>query len=181
MSGSGQRPAWQRVVATETDYVPREPAAPVYDIPDDRAHDAREQIEWFQKLPEHAKDDIRDAWCRQDGEHRLQKERRRHTSKVYVWEAAAAFVLLEFVLMSPSFMNLIVALLFGAAAGALTALFRSSAGSYCLVFTTFYIAFGLTGGSQHIFYYVLGGIIVACVGAALGRVHTLQRFDGTEL
>ncbi len=181
MSGSEQRPAWQRVVATETDYVPKTPTAPVYDIPEDRAHDAREQVEWFQKLPEHAKEDIRDAWRRADGEHRLQRERRRHTSKVYVWEAAVAFVVLELVLMSPNFMNLVLALIFGAVAGALTALFRSSAGSYCIIFTSFYIAFGLTSGSNHFAYYVLGGVIVACIGAMLGRMHTLQRFDGTEL
>jgi hypothetical protein len=175
------KPKWQQVLAHNETFVPPEPEFPVYDVPEDRAHDAREEEEWVHRLPEHAREDLREAWRTQEGEGRKQKKRRKETTKVYVVEAAIAFMALEVLLQAPSLLSLVAAGLFGAGAGGVAALFRSSAPSYGAVFTGFYVLLGLVAGSRHVAYYVLASLIVMCVGVALGRMHTLQKFDGTEL
>lgn len=175
------KPKWQEVLAHDDDLVPPDPESPVYEIPEDRVHDAREEHEWLHRLPEHARDDLREAWRTQEGEGRKQKKRRKETTKVYVVEAAIAFMVLEVLLQAPTLLSLVAAGLFGAAAGGVAALFRSNAPSYGLVFTTFYMLFGIVAGSRHPAYYMLAGLIVLCIGVMLGRMHTLQKFDGTEL
>jgi hypothetical protein len=175
------KPKWQQVLAHDVEFVPADPEQPVYHIPEDRVHDPREEEEWLHRLPEHARDELREVWRTQEGQGRLQKFRRKETTKTYVVEAAVVFMVLELLLQSPTRYHLLAAGIFGAAAGALAALVRASAPSYALFFTTVYLLFGFVAGSRHWAYYVLASLIVMCLGAMLGRMHTLQKFDGSDL
>ncbi|MDH3590314.1 MAG: hypothetical protein OER88_00435 [Planctomycetota bacterium] len=177
----GTRPAWQRVLAEQDGATVPEPTAPVYDLPEDRAHDPRESLEWFRRMPDHAKEALRNAWREDEGSAVHQKERRRRTRRYYCVEASATFVLLEVLLQGPYWHTVLAAAIFGVVAGGLAGVIRASAPSYGFLFTFFYLLLGLTCGVNHFLYYVLASIIVLCTGAALGRVHTLQKFDGSEL
>lgn len=175
------KPKWQQVLAHDVEFVPADPEHPVVHIPEDRAHDPREEERWLHRLPEHARDELREAWRTQEGEGKRQKFRRKETTKTYVVEAAVVFMVLELLLQAPTRYHLLAAGIFGAAAGGLAALVRASAPSYGLFFTVFYVAFGFVAGSRHWAYYVLASLIVMCLGVMLGRMHTLQRFDGSDL
>lgn len=148
------------------------------DIP---PRDPREDEGWFRCLPPAAQEDLRTRWRIDAGLERRRRERRRDTSRVYVLEGALAFLFLELLLMGASPRSLLGALLFGAAAGLLCARARTTTVLTGVFFLGAFLLFGAVAGSMHFFYYLTAGLIVLCLGLALGRIHLLQRFDGSEL
>lgn len=174
-----ERPGWQKVIGLE----PEEhvPEGPVFETPEDRAGDAREEAEWFQRLPDHAKEDLRERWRTQEGEGRHQKKRRKRTTRVYVVESTVIFLLLEILLHSPTWISALAAPLFGAATGLAAGLLRSNGPTYASLFSAGYLLFGATAGGRHFAYYLLSVLIVLCIGSALGVSHRLQKFDGSDL
>ena len=56
---------------------------------EDREHDLREQEEWFHRLPEHAREEMRDRWRAQEAGTQKVRETRRLTTKRHVVEGAA--------------------------------------------------------------------------------------------
>ena len=56
--------------------MPEQAEAPVYHTPTDRAHDPREHEEWFLRLPEHGKQEMRRLWRNQEGHTPERRERR---------------------------------------------------------------------------------------------------------
>jgi len=177
-------PKWQQVVVPKADEPApsaqtEEPA--VFAIPEDRIDDPREQVPWFGRLPEHAKEDLRERWRAQAGAAGEQKERKRVTKRRWVAEAAAVFFLAEAVLQSPSLPGLAVATTVGVAVGWAGALLKPGPLRYGAIAAVAWVLFGAFAGSRHLAYYVISIPIVLCVAAAFGVSHRLDRFDATEL
>ena len=98
--------------------VETEAASTVHEIPEDREHDLREQEEWFHRLPEHAREEMRDRWRAQQAGTQKVRETRRLTTKRYVAEGAAIAAFCA-VLAGSGFFGLILAALVGGVMGAI--------------------------------------------------------------
>ena len=112
---------WMCIVPRESadrSGVENEAVATVHEIPEDREHDPREQEEWFHRLPEQAREEMRDRW--RAHEHGTQKvrETRRLTTKRYVTEGAAIAAFCA-VLVGAGIFGLILAALVGGVMGAI--------------------------------------------------------------
>ncbi|MFI5402051.1 MAG: hypothetical protein ACHQ1G_03870 [Planctomycetota bacterium] len=141
----------------------------------------REQAEWFARLPEHAKEELRDRWRAQEGVRGDQVLRRKETSYRWVAEGAVLFFLAVAVLQMPSRLGLILAAVIGAAIGRVAALVKPPPLLYGVVFAAVYAVFGAFSGFRNFVFGVLSIPIVFGVAAALGTTHRLQRFDSSEL
>ena len=58
----------------------RTPNLSVYEVSVQESDDSRERGEWFLRLPEHAKAEMRERWSAQDGRTVAQRARRRSTT-----------------------------------------------------------------------------------------------------
>jgi len=157
---------------------PREEAGPgtVVEIPEDRAHDPREQEPWFLRLPPEARDELRVRWRRAEGTSGERLRRRRDT--VLAWVAEA--VLLLWFLTYFAWRALPVALVVGAAMGLLG--WRAKLG---------HIAYGWLGAIAFVIVIAVSGtasiaslwgfVLAAFLSALLAQTHRLQRFDGSEV
>jgi hypothetical protein len=150
-------------------------------IPEDRIEDPREQVEWFGRLPEHAKEELRERWRGQEGTRGDQKRRRKDTTLRWILEGGALLLLAEAVLQKPTLLGLALASAAGAAVGWAGALLKPGALRYGVLVALVYAVFGAVAGSRHMAYYVISLPIIFGVAAALGTTHRVQRFDGTEL
>jgi hypothetical protein len=154
-----------------------EAQAEVHYTPEDRAHDPREQQGWFLRLPEHAKQDLREKWKIQEGGSEAQIARRKATMWRYVLESVGIFVVPLFLFMSLGWLSLLCSIVVGAAVGFLAA--RIRAGTFQYPFLGFagwlvlWVLSGLGLSFLTLFWYI------GWTGA-LGAVHHLQKFDGTE-
>jgi len=173
------RPAWKRVIPG--DAPAPGPRSTVVDVPEDRAHDPREQEAWFQRLPPHAREELREERRAADRRSASRKGRRKSTTKAYVLESIVLFLVLEGAFMGATVPSFLAAIVFGAAAGTLCALVRATTIFYGAVFLGAYLGFGALAGSMHVAYYFISSPLPLCLGAALGRIHMLERFDGSEL
>jgi hypothetical protein len=151
-------------------------------VPEDRMHDARETAPLFARLPEHAKEDLRDRWRAAEGSRAEQVVRRGETSHRWVVEGAALFCVSVGLFQTPSRLELLFAALAGAGIGWAAARAKPPPLLYGVLFATAYTFFGaVTGGFGGLLYAVFSLGIVFGVAMALAATHRLQRFDSTEL
>jgi hypothetical protein len=141
----------------------------------------RERAEWFARLPEHAKEELRDRWLAQEGVRGDQVLRRKETAYRWVVEGAVLFFLAVALLQTPSRLGLILAAVIGAAIGRVAALVKPPPLLYGVAFSAVYAMFGAFSGFRGLVFGILSVPIVLGLAAALGTTHRLQRFDSSEL
>ena len=138
-------------------------------------HNPREEAEWFQRLPVEAQEDLRRRWLANEGRAEEQRERRSRTDWRYIGESLLLFAVGDLLYRSLSFPSCLAIVLPGLALGKIAAMLRAGTFRYAL------LAF-----SVHLAYYGLWAfqpfhlVFATCIGAALGRIHELQRVDGSE-
>lgn len=149
----------------------------LYYTPEDRAHDPREHQEWFLRLPEHGKDEMRKFWQAAEGETRHQRERRIRTTRRYLIEGVVFFVVVFWLFYRFRADGLLLAAAIGLAVGCANAFLRAGAYKYGWVCAIGYVSFGLLYmGGLSIFPFLFS----TCCGTVLGVAHTLNRYDFTE-
>jgi hypothetical protein len=142
--------------------------------------DPREQQEWFQRIPEHAREEFRERFrSEEDGPEHV-REVRRLTTKRYLIEGAviAGFCAL---LVAVGLLGFLFVALGGAAMGAIA----RAAGLYrfgyaALAAVAYPFLFGLTltaGGAFQLFH----AVIFVSLFSMAGAMHELQRFDSSEI
>ena len=141
-----------------------------------RDPETREEAEWFQRLPEHAKEEFRARWRVEGGRTERQIERRRGTEVRYLIEAIMLFAVLEFLFFGLGVGRLLLLAVPGLALGWICNKIRADRWRYVGVAVPIYFAvygaFGL---------FAVGHFIVfICVAAALGFTHEMLRADGSE-
>jgi len=153
-----------------------EPEAPVYELPEDRVDDPREHAEWFRRLPESARDELRDRWRAAERRGASVVERRRDTWRRYVLECVVLFWLAVVVYGPWSFVSLVVATFVGAAAGAAAARLRAGAHRYPWLVASGYLVFTVLTG----YFHLLAFLGIVSFAALLGFSHEQMRQDGRE-
>jgi len=138
--------------------------------------DAREEAEWFQRLPEHAKSEFRERWRAERGRSEKQLERHRRSEVRYMVEGVLLFAGLEFLFFGLSAGRLLVLAVPGVLLGWICSRIRANRWTYAGVGVVFYLVlYGLLG------LFAVGHFIVfLCVAAALGFTHEMLRADGSE-
>lgn len=155
-------------------------------VPEELMDDPREHLEWFQRLPDAVKEELREAWRVEEGESRRQIDRRRKTTHAYVVESAVCLAFLELFLEIGlgwryfSLASIAAAGAIGAVGGLVASTARSRGGLYGVLLATGWILLCVGPGGVPFPYYVITLPIPICVGVALGTVHRLQLFDGSE-
>lgn len=146
------------------------PAPPV------REPDAREEAEWFQRLPPHAQEEMRERWRLQAGRTEQLAQRRRGAEVRYVIEGWMLFAFLEMLFFGLSVNRLLLLAVPGVALGWVAHRIRADLWRYMVVAVALYFAvYGLLG------LIALGHFIVfTCAAAAIGFTHEMLRADGTE-
>jgi hypothetical protein len=138
--------------------------------------DPREAEDWFERLPDEAKDEFRAQW-RVTALLRAESQRRiRVTSRRYVLEVAVLFgVAGAFLTSSPAGAAVHVAagVLTGAAASWLRAANFAYVGIVGTAYTLLWICTPFSG--------LLQWMMVVSVSFGLGMLHAFQRFDGSEV
>jgi hypothetical protein len=178
-------PKWQQVIAP----LSPPPAAEgegagepkVAMVPEDRLDDPRELAPSFARLPDHAKEDLRNRWRRQEGVHAEQVVRRKDTTHRWVAEGAAIFFVAVALLQMPTRLGLVVAAAVGAGLGAVASRLKPGPLVYGFFFAAVYALFGAFSGFKNLVWGIISIPIVFGVAAALATTHRLQRFDRTEL
>jgi len=153
-----------------------EAAEPLHQIPLDREHDPREEAEAFQRLPEEAKEEIREVWRRQEGTHEDMRMLRRYSIRGYVIEMACVFVFFELFAMLRHPFVIIPAAIIGAATGWVAAKVRAGQSSYPFIAGVGYILLSCTGAGMNFF----AGVAIVSLSTMLGFSHTIRRFDRWE-
>ena len=67
----------------------------VFEIPEDRAHDPREQERGFLRLPEDVKDELRDCWRFTEQIRAEIRRRRKRTLRIFLVESVVLLTLLS--------------------------------------------------------------------------------------
>jgi len=177
-----QPPKWQQVIAPASREEGEAPEPPsVLLVPEDRIKDPRELAPSFARLPDHAKEELRDRWRAQEGVHGKQVLRRKETSHRWVIEGASVFFLSVALFLVPTGLGLLLAAAVGGAIGYAAARVKPGALRYGVLFAAFYAAFAGFWGFKSLFLGILSIPFVFGVAAALATTHRLQRFDSTEL
>lgn len=156
-------------------------APSVLAVPEDRIEDPRERVEWFTRLPDHAKEELRDRWRAQEGVHGEQVVRRKDTSHRWAAEGAGLFFLSVALLLMPTRLELLLGAVLGAAIGYTASRVKPSPLVYGLVVSAAYLAFGACTGFRNLVFGILSAPLILCVAMALSMTHKIQRFDSTEL
>lgn len=141
------------------------------EVPADRAHDPREQAEWFERLPEHARGELRDLWRRAELSEAEAKKLRFRVRRRYVAESLLLFLVAA--AMPPFTGHPLVVAVVGTSVGAVASLLRAGPFLYCVVGA---VGSALAFGPWQFF----ALCFVASGSAALGAIHEFQRADRTE-
>jgi hypothetical protein len=138
--------------------------------------DPREQAEWFQRLPEHARGEFRERWRLEGGRDELRHARRRATEVRYLLEGVLLLAGLEFLFLGLGAARLLVLVVPGLLLGFLCHRLKAGRNVFLLVAVGVYaVVYGLLG------LFALGHFIVYCCCAyGLGHMHEMQRADGSE-
>jgi hypothetical protein len=64
----------------------------MHEIPEDRVHDEREHSDFFQGMPPHAQEEMRERWRKEEGRHESVIELRKYTWRCFIFEMAGCFV-----------------------------------------------------------------------------------------
>jgi hypothetical protein len=175
-------PRWQEVIAPRAREEGEAVEPPrVFEVPADRLDDPLEHAPLFARLPEHAKDEIRERVAGAAGARADQVERRKETSHRWVVEGASLFAVSVALLQEPTRLEILLAALLGAGIGRVAARVKPRPFLYGLVFATIYAAFGAFSGFKNLVWAVLSVPIVLTIAMALAFTHGVQRFDSTEL
>ena len=146
----------------------------VFVIPEDRMEDPREQEDWFARLPDEAKDELRDRWRMEEGKAPVQAQRRMTTLNRYVLEGLILFGTME--LLFGTTLSCLLAAVVGGIAGYVAGRIRSGSMRQGIVFAVAYMPLLLVVPRPNLF----GLLLVASAGSLLGSMHNIQRFDGSE-
>jgi hypothetical protein len=139
--------------------------------------DPREDQEWFRRLPEHAREELRAGWRAKRAAEAESRARARRLTVRYIGEAAFVFALVTVVFQPFSIEGILRAAVFGALAGGAARALLAEAlayGAVALVAYAFHsgLATGLVGFADTV------ACVVLCTAA--GQMHALQRADGRE-
>ncbi|MHC4954243.1 MAG: hypothetical protein ACYTGZ_10155 [Planctomycetota bacterium] len=148
----------------------------LHEIPEDRAHDAREHAEEFQRLPEEAKDDLRDRWRRAEGQTVRMKTLRRYSIRGYVIEMMVTFVFFHFFVILFHPWILPVAIVIGGLTGWVAAKLRAGTSLYPAITFAGYLLMVMLGAGANPF----AALSLVSLSALLGYSHTMRRFDQAE-
>ena len=145
----------------------------VFEIPEDRAHDPREQEGGFLRLPEEAKEELRAGWRFTERFRAEVRSRRRRTVRLYVVESVVLLSLLS--VLTPFAIPL--AAVVGIGCGWLGWKLRAGTLIYGWIGAIGYALVMALAGFLNLF-----GFALAAFGfGLLGMIHQLQRADRTEL
>ena len=144
----------------------------LHEIPEDRLHDPREHSEFFQGLPEHAKEEFRDRWRRDEGRHEEIRDLRRYTWKLHIGEMVACFVFFHIFGILHHPLIFVVAVVAGGLTGAVAAALRAGPLLYPVIAGVGYV---LSGGLNP-----FAAVGLVSLASLLGFVHRLRRFEGLE-
>jgi len=144
----------------------------LHEIPEDRLHDPREESEFFQGLPEEAKEEFRERWRKEEGRHEKSRELRNYTWKIHMAEMAGCFVFFHMFAIFANPWMLPAAIVAGAATGAAAALLKAGTTLYPVLAAVGYAA---SGGRNP-----FALLALVSLAAMIGYMHRLRRFEGTE-
>ena len=145
----------------------------VFEIPEDRAHDPREQQGGFLRLPEEAKEELRACWRFTERLREEVRTRRQRTVRIYIVESVVLLVLLS--VLTPQAIPL--AAVVGVGCGILGWRLRAGTLIYGWIGALGYALIMALTGTLNLFAFAL-----AAFGfGLLGMIHQLQRADRTEL
>lgn len=153
-----------------------EPLAQPYYIPEECGDDPREYEDWFLRLPEFAKDEMRQRWRAQAGFRDASIARFKRTRKRYMIEALVVFLLSDILLWVLSGDLLFVGALVGLAVGYVAFTVRAGTYTYATLGMVGYIVFNMMTG----WWNIVSMVWILCSCTVLGMSHQLQRFDGSE-
>ncbi|MCZ6572026.1 MAG: hypothetical protein O7C98_02545 [Planctomycetota bacterium] len=161
--------------------MPKIPDAPlhhVHDLPEDRVGDPREEQEWFQRLPEHAKEEMRERWRGQ--ERHLDRIRQRSKESIvrYAVEGAAILPLFEIIFFSPGWVRFGASIIAGALMGLVCALTRAGQYRYLLIGPPFFLGMRLLFGFGPFILEAFGAVLYVSLSALLGFSHDLRKTEG---
>jgi len=145
-------------------------------IPADRAHDPREHAEAFLRLPDDAKDDLRDRWRIAEGQTDRMKGLRKNSIRGYVIEMAVTFVIFNAFVILFHPIVLLVALVVGGLTGWVAGRFRAGTSLYPAIAGCGYVVMMLLGAGANPF----AALSIVSLTALLGYSHSMRRFDQTE-
>ncbi|MHC4956817.1 MAG: hypothetical protein ACYTGN_00480 [Planctomycetota bacterium] len=138
--------------------------------------ESREKADWFQRLPEHAKDEMRERWERSAIHNEDIAERRARTRRRYVVEAAVWFVIVFWMFHPWSWGDAALAAAAGSVVGLVAFFIRAGTFHYAPLGALGYLLFAIAYGYVSIFPFIL-----CTVGSsALGVSHMLNRYDFVE-
>ncbi len=158
--------------------IPDAPLHPVHDLPEDRVGDPREEQEWFQRLPEHAKEEMRDRWRGQERQLDRIRQRSKESIVRYAVEGAAILPLFEIVFFSPGWLRIGASILAGALMGLVCALTRAGQYRYLLVGPPFFLGMRLLFGFGPFILEAFGAVLYVSLSALLGFSHDLRKAEG---
>lgn len=145
----------------------------VFEIPEDRVHDSREQEPRFQRLPEEEKEGLREIWRFSDRVLAEIRRRRRTTTRRYVIESGLLFL----ILVPFRWEAIVIGVPLGMVCGFLAARLRAGTMLYGWIGGFGYACFMLATGWINPF-----ALVLACfLSGLLGLVHGIQRADRTEI
>jgi len=156
----------------------------VHYIPEDRAHDPREQEEWFLRLPEHAKQEFRERWSREEQHHPEFHAKRLRTIRQYVGEGAFFFSVIFLFFFHTSVGDWAKAIVVGAGFG--LAAWKVRAGPYqyailgCLGYLLFHWMFSGSLLGMADMRSIFAWVATTFCASAIGVGHVLNRYDMTE-
>lgn len=158
------------------------PETEVFYTPEDRAHDPREQEEWFQRLPEHAKREFREKWSEKEAFVPAHRAKRARTLKRHVLEGAIFFPIVYWMYFPLYFGGFIRALVVGAGLGFVAWRMRAGPHQWGLLGGLAYVLFHywFVGSLLFGFGAVFGLVVFTFGSAAIGVGHVLHRYDMTE-
>lgn len=141
-----------------------------------REPDAREDADWFERLPEHAKQEYRARWHGESDRDAERLERRKASQVRYMIEGFLLFVLLEFSFFGMHVTRLFTLAVPGLALGWLAHRIRANIWKYVLVAIPIYVVVYAALGALALGHF----IVFVCLAATLGFTHEMLRADGTE-
>jgi hypothetical protein len=153
----------------------------VHDVPEDRVQDPREDDEWFRRLPERAKQEMRGRWRTQDLQGAQIRELRKVSTWRYVAQGAALLLIIETVFAPSSWARTGAALLAGAALGFACALVRAGRDGFVALGIPCYLGMRFVFGFGSYLYEFFVALLFISLCAIIGFSHESRRWDASEI
>jgi len=156
--------------------VATEPLAQPYYIPEECCDDPREFEDWFLRMPEFAKDEMRVRWRAQAGHLKAAIERRKRTRKRYLTEGVIVFLVSDILFWVIAGDMPFLGVLIGLAVGFVAFQVRAATYTYASLGVIGYVMLSLLTG----WWNIVSLVWILCSCTVLGMSHQMQRFDGSE-